>query len=292
MHRFEYAAPASLAEAVALLDRYGATARVIAGGTDLLTALKERWERPAYVISLGAIPGLSYITYDDADGLHIGAGATVRQVETSPIVCKLYPVLALAASTLASIQIRNLATVAGNICRASPSADMPPALLALDAAVQLTGPAGERTVPLAEFFTGPGRTVLSPNEILCEVQVPPVRPRSGAHYIKHSPRRAMDLATVGVAAALTMDGSFCCYAGLALGAVAPTPRRSRQAEALLIGQNLTPELLDAAAASAAAEASPISDVRSSALYRRKMVRVLARRSLRAALAQAQGDDLP
>jgi aerobic carbon-monoxide dehydrogenase medium subunit len=291
MHRFEYAAPASLAEAVALLDRYGTTARVIAGGTDLLTALKERWERPAYVISLGAIPGLSYITYDDADGLRIGAGATVRQVETSSIVRKLYPVLALAAATLASIQIRNLATVAGNICRASPSADMPPALLALGAAVQLTGPAGERSVPLAEFFTGPGRTVLSPNEILREIQVPPVRPRpgSGAHYIKHSPRRAMDLATVGVAAALALKGGVCCYAGIALGAVAPTPRHARQAEALLAGQVLTPELLDAAAEAAAAEASPISDVRGSALYRREMVRVLARRSLLAALAQAQGD---
>jgi aerobic carbon-monoxide dehydrogenase medium subunit len=272
---------------VALLDRYGATARVIAGGTDLLTALKERWERPAYVISLGAIPGLSYITYDDAGGLRIGAGATVRQVETSPIVRKLYPVLALAASTLASIQIRNLATVAGNICRASPSADMPPALLALDASVQLTGPAGERSVPLGEFFTGPGRTVLSPNEILCEIQVPPVRLHSGAHYIKHSPRRAMDLATVGVAAALALYGGYCYCARIALGAVAPTPQRARQAEALLFGQKITSELLDAAAQAAGAEASPISDVRGSALYRREMVRVLARRSLEAALAQAQ-----
>lgn len=144
MHRFEYLAPTSLSEAISLLDRYGASARVIAGGTDLLTALKERWERPAYVVDLGVIPGLSYITYDDDRGLLIGAGARVRQVETSPLVRAHYPAIAYAASTLASIQIRNLATVAGNICRASPSADMPPVLLALGAAVRLVGPGGER----------------------------------------------------------------------------------------------------------------------------------------------------
>ncbi len=188
MHRFEYCAPVSLAEAIALLDRHGNSARVIAGGTDLLTALKERWERPAFVIGLGAIPDLAYITYTPEVGLRIGAATTVRAVETSVAVRSNYPVLAYAASTLASIQIRNLATVAGNICRASPSADTPPALIVLGAQVKLAGPDGARLVALDDFFTGPGRTVRRPNEILTEISIPPPRPHSGAAYLKHSPR--------------------------------------------------------------------------------------------------------
>ena len=287
MHRFEYCAPESLAEAISLLDRFGTSARVIAGGTDLLTALKERWERPSYVIGLGAIPGWSYIEHDDASGLRIGAGTTVREVETSPLVRTGYPAIASAAATLASIQIRNLATVAGNICRASPSADMPPSLLALNASVTLTGPAGERQLPLSQVFTGPGRTVLRPNELLTEIQVPAVRPHSGACYIKHSPRRAMDLATIGIAAALTLENGLCRFVGIALGAVAPTPRRAREAEAVLEGHEPVPALLEHAAQVAASESSPIGDVRGSAAYRREMVRVLTRRALAQALEMAR-----
>jgi len=268
------------------MERYGDSARVIAGGTDLLTALKERWERPAYVIGIGAIPGLAGITYEEGIGLRIGAAATVRAVETSAVVRAKYPVLAYAASTLASIQIRNLATVAGNICRASPSADMPPALLVLDAAVVLAGPAGERVVPLAEFFTGPGRTVRQPNELLTEIRVPPPQPHSGAAYIKHSPRRAMDLAVVGVAAAVTRQDGLCCNVRIALGAVAATPRRAREAEMVLEGYEPTAARLEEAARVATTECSPISDVRGSADYRREMVRVHTGRALQQALESA------
>ena len=193
MHHFEYHSPANTAEAIALLDRYGSSARVIAGGTDLITALKERWEKPAQVINLSAISELRYIEYNPEHGLSIGSGTTVRAVETSLIVRQFYPVIASAAATLASIQIRNLATVAGNICRASPSADMPPALLVLDAVVHLAGPLGERSVPLCEVFTGPGKTVIAANEILTEISIPAPAAQSGAAYIKHSPRVAMDL---------------------------------------------------------------------------------------------------
>ena len=286
MHRFEYHAPTSTAEAIGLMERYGDSARVIAGGTDLLTALKERWERPAYVIGIGAIPGLASITYEEGIGLTIGAAATVRAVETSAVVRAKYPVLAYAASTLASIQIRNLATVAGNICRASPSADMPPALLVLDAAVVLAGPAGERSVPLAEFFTGPGRTVRQPNELLTEIRVPPPQPHSSAAYIKHSPRRAMDLAVVGVAAAVTRQDGLCCNVRIALGAVAATPRRAREAEMVLEGYEPTAARLEEAARVATTECSPISDVRGSADYRREMVRVHTGRALQQALESA------
>jgi aerobic carbon-monoxide dehydrogenase medium subunit len=286
MHRFEYCAPVSLAEAISLLDRHGDSARVIAGGTDLLTALKERWERPAYVIGLAAIPDLTYITFAEEVGLRIGATTTVRAVETSAAVRSNYPVLAYAASTLASIQIRNLATVAGNICRASPSADTPPALIVLGAQVKLAGPDGERVVALDDFFTGPGRTVRRPNELLTEIRIPPPRPHSGAAYFKHSPRRAMDLAVVGVAAALVLENGLCRDVRIALGAVAATPRRARGAEAALEGFEPTAARLEKAARVAATECSPISDVRGSADYRREMVRVNTERALQQALESA------
>jgi carbon-monoxide dehydrogenase medium subunit len=288
MHRFEYCAPTNLPEAISLLNRYGSSARLIAGGTDLLIALKERSDRPAYLINLAGMPELCFIDYDPADGLRIGAAVTVREVEKSALVRSCYPVITSAAASLASVQIRNLATVAGNICRASPSADLPPALLALGASVRLAGPAGQRVVALVDFFSGPGKTVLHPDEILTEILVPPVRPyRSGAVYLKHSPRRAMDLASIGIAAALTLDEGRCSAVGIAMGAVAPTPRRAPQAEAVLAGQRPTPELIERAAEAAACEASPISDVRASAAYRRQMVGVLVRRALQQALELAQ-----
>jgi aerobic carbon-monoxide dehydrogenase medium subunit len=287
MHRFELLRPESVTQATALLGRYGEQARLIAGGTDLLIALKEGLERPAVVVSLGAISDLSYIAYDDAQGLRIGAATTVREVEQSPVVRAKYPVLAGAARVLASIQIRNLATVAGNICRASPSADTPPALLVMDARVVAVGPSGERVIPLDRFFTGPGQTVLRPDELLVEIQAPPPLPNSAAVYVKHSPRRAMDLAVVGVAVLLALEDGRCSDARIALGAVAPTPRRVRAAEETLRGRQLTAERLEDAARAAAEESSPISDVRGSAKYRRRMVHVLTRRALDEALDQAR-----
>ena len=289
MHRFDYYSPTTLPEAFALLDRFGESARILAGGTDLLTALKERWETPPHVVDLRCLPGLDEIRYDPAEGLIIGARVTVREVETSPVVSRHYPALAYAASTLASIQIRNLATLAGNICRASPSADTPPILLALDASVSIAAPHGERTVPLDAFFTGPGRTVLARNELLTAIRIPPhLDCCFGAAYIKHSPRQAMDLAMVGVAAAVTLESGWITGARVALGAVAPTPRRSRRAEAALLGCRPTAQLLGEAGEAAAAECAPISDVRGTADHRRAMVAVDTRRALEQALAAAEG----
>ncbi|MCX7707134.1 MAG: xanthine dehydrogenase family protein subunit M [Anaerolineae bacterium] len=292
MHRFAYLEPATLHEAVAFLGQHGAQARVLAGGTDLLTALKEGWERPEWVVSIGRISDLNYVRYEPETGLRLGALASVRAVETSPEVRQHYPVLADAAGKLASVQIRNLATVAGNICRASPSADTIPALLVLDAEARVVGPNGDRRVPLAHFFTGPGRTVLGPAELLVEVLVPPPRPGTGAEYIKHSPRRAMDLAVVGLAALVVLDGSRCVDARIALGAVAPTPIRVHAAEEHLIGKEITPEAAEAAAQAAQAAAQPISDVRGTAAYRRKMVRVLTRRCILQAAERARSDGRP
>ena len=240
MRPFEYIEPSSITEAVAILARHGDRARVLAGGTDVLTALKEGWERPEWIISLGRIPDLATIRYDEREGLRIGALATVRSVETSPVVRSHYPALSVAAGSLASVQIRNLATVAGNLCRAAPSADMAPILVALQAEVKLVGPAGERMVALGSFFIGPGRTVLGRDELLTEIRVPPPSPGAGAAYLKHSPRRAMDLAVVGVAAAVALDGPIYRDARIILGAVAPIPLRAQLAERALIGQKGDP----------------------------------------------------
>jgi len=279
MHRFAYLEPTTLPEAVALLAQHGDHARVLAGGTDLLTALKEGWERPEWVVSIGRIADLNYVRYDSEIGLRIGALASVRTVEMSSEVRQHYPLLASAAGVLASVQIRNLATVAGNVCRASPSADTIPALLALDAEVRLIGPTGERLVPLAHFFRGPGRTALRQTELLAEIVIPPLRPNTGAAYIKHSPRRAMDLAVVGVATLVVLEGLRCVDARIALGAVAPTPLRVYAAEELLIGKELTPDVAEAAAEVAQAAAQPISDIRGTSTHRRRLVRVLTRRCI-------------
>jgi aerobic carbon-monoxide dehydrogenase medium subunit len=279
MHPFEYVEPTSITEAVAILARHGDRARVLAGGTDVLTALKEGWERPEWIISLGRIPDLATIRYDARDGLRIGALATVRAVETAPVVRSHYPALAGAAGSLASVQIRNLATVAGNLCRAAPSADMAPILVALQAEVKLVGPTGERIVALGSFFIGPGRTALNRDELLTEIRVPPSSLGAGAAYIKHSPRRAMDLAVVGVAVVMTLDGPICHEARIVLGAVAPIPLRAQLAEQALIGQRATSALAEAAGRIAASESQPISDVRGSASYRRAMVALLTKRAV-------------
>lgn len=283
MRPFEYAEPRSLDEAVALLASHRGQASVFAGGTDLFVEIKARVRRPDYVINLKRISGMDHLCYDEQSGLRFGALVTAREIETSPIVKEKYPGLAQAARELASIQVRNRATVAGNICRASPSADTPPPLIADGARVRIYGGAGERVVPLEEFFTGPGRTVLQPDEILVEVMVPPPLPRTGQVYIKHGRRKAMELATVGVAVTMALEGEVCREVRIVLGAVAPTPIRAREAESLLRGNAVDEAAIAGAAETAMREARPISDVRASAEYRREMVRVLTARALRQAL---------
>jgi carbon-monoxide dehydrogenase medium subunit len=289
MKRFEYFAPKTLDEAVALLGRYNGRASLLAGGTDLLVEIKERIRLPDYVINIKNIPGLDQLTYDDTAGLKIGALATVRAVETSPIVNRKYPGLAQAARELGSIQVRNRATVAGNICRASPSADTLPPLIADGASVKIYGPQGERQLLLEDFFTDPGQTVLAGDEILVEINVPDPPPQTGKAYLKHGRRKAMELATVGVAVALTLNGERCQQVRIVLGAVAPTPIRARQAEASLQGIMPDDKAITAAAEAAMAESRPISDVRSSADYRREMVRVLTGRAVKQALVLARED---
>jgi carbon-monoxide dehydrogenase medium subunit len=201
-------------------------------------------------------------------------------------VQKTYTALAEGGALVGSVQIRNLATVGGNLCNAAPSADLAPPLLALEAEAVIAGPAGKRQVPLADFFRGVRRTVLGPDELLVELVVPAPGRRSGGNYLRHTPRRELDIAVVGVASQVTLSDGVCARARIALAAVAPTPVRALAAERALEGQPLTSEQIERAAALAVEAAQPISDQRGSAEFRRHLVRVLTRRTLTTAFARA------
>ena len=287
MHDFDYFEPATLDEAVALLQRYGSSASLFAGGTDLLVQMREHVRRPGQVINVKKIAGLDELSYDEREGLSIGALTTTRAVETSALVRRHYASLCQAATHFASIQVRNRATVVGNVCRASPSADTLPPLIADGATLVLHGPQGDRRVAVEDFCTGPGRTQLAAGELATQLRVPAPPPHTGKVYIKHGRRVEMELATVGVAVTLTLDGSVCRDLRIVLAAVAPTPMRAKTAEALLRGQAIDAASMAAAAQAASAEARPIGDVRGSADYRRQMVAVLTRRALEQALQEAQ-----
>jgi carbon-monoxide dehydrogenase medium subunit len=291
MKPFDYFAPTTIDQAVRILDDYGGEARPLAGGTDLLTRMKRKQSTPRAVVNLKRIPGLNQITTNGE--LRLGALATLQDLIRSPIIQKNFPVLASTATKMAGVQVRSLATVGGNLCNASPAADMAPPLLALNARAVIAGRQGERAVPLDEFFLGPGRSALASNEILCEILVPQPDERAHASYLKLEHREAMDIAIVGVGVWIAIRNSWhipraiagqfaipnCDDIRIVLGAVAPTPIRARRAEGVLRGSELTEERIRQAARLAAEESQPIDDVRGSAWYRREMVEVLTRRQL-------------
>jgi carbon-monoxide dehydrogenase medium subunit len=242
--------------------------------------MKEKGLLPKYIVDLKRVPGLSGIRENSDGSISIGALTTMYTVETSPLLRRKYPFLSQSAAEVGSIQIRNRATVGGNMANATPSADVAPSLIALDAAAKIAGAAGERAVPLAQFFRGPGQTVMSSDEILTEILIPKTGSDLVGEYIKFSPRDMMDLAYVGVAVAYNLAADRTCSGvRVVLGAVAPTPIRARGSEALLEGKVLTEELAERVGDEAARESKPISDVRSSADYRRAMVGVMTKRAL-------------
>lgn len=285
MRRFELALPRSVDDCLKTLARRGGDAKVVAGGTDLLPQLKNGLLRPAFVVDLSGLAPLRRLTAG-RQGLRVGAGVTARQLELDPRVQKRYASLAEGGALVGSVQIRNLATVGGNLCNAAPSADLAPPLMALEAEAVIAGPAGKRQVPLADFFLGVRRTVLAPDELLLELVVPAPGRRSGGNYLRHTPRRELDIAVVGVASQLTLADGVCARARIALAAVAPTPVRALAAERALEGQPVTPEHIERAAELAVGAAQPISDQRGSAEFRRHLVRVLTRRTLTTAFARA------
>jgi CO/xanthine dehydrogenase FAD-binding subunit len=294
MQRFEYLEPRTLRQAISLLQQYGSQARIVAGSTDFLVRWRLGVWKPQYVVDLQHIPGLDRLSYSARNGLRLGPLVRVRTLETHPAVRQRYPALAAAAASFAGVQVRNLATVGGNICNASPAGDTLAPLLAFDAQCRIVGPDGERWLALDQLFQGPGRTALQSGEILAELRLPPPLPNTGSLYIKHSPRGAMDIATVGVASVVSLQdrGRVCREVKIAMGAVAPTPIRAHSAEAVLRGQAVTPELLQRAAQEAQQLARPIDDVRASSGYRKSVVAVLAQRTLERAVEMAGGLEMP
>lgn len=301
MKKFDYLRPKSLEEVLSLLNQYGDRAKIIAGGTDVIVMIKQKKIAPEVLISLQEIPELRQIHFNDV--LKLGPMVTHRMIEKSDFVRKQFSALSDAVNVLGSIQIRNVATIGGNICTAAPSADTVPPLLVLGAQVQLKSLKGERELPLDHFFKGPGETVIEKGEILKGIFIPPLPPHTGSAYWKHQRRQALDLPILGVAVLLSLDRStvtcsdlictsspistvlhalereelICKEVRIALGVAAPTPMRAIQAEGLLRGKKLSDELLWEVAEMAAKEAQPRDTIRGEAWYRREMIRVFVKR---------------
>ena len=275
MKTFEHYAPDSIEELLEML-KSKPNAKLIAGGTDLLLQMKQGTAQPETVISLKNVEELRGFSVSK-NGYRLGAGMTLRGITRSNELTQNFPGLVYAAGVVASEQIRTLATLGGNICNASPSADMVPPLIALDAVVQLVSNQGQRDLSLSDFFKGPGESVLKSGEIMHSIFLP--HPSGNMIYSKHAPRKFMDLAVVSVAVRLAKKNGKINEARVALGAVGPVPFRAEKTEALLAGQTLTTELMLEAGEMAAGECVPIDDIRGSAWYRKRMVKVHVRRNL-------------
>jgi CO/xanthine dehydrogenase FAD-binding subunit len=268
-------------EAVGFLQDHGQSARPLMGGTDLFANMRDGKLRASILVDIKGLPGIRYIVYDPQAGLTVGAAVTMNELASHPGVLAHYPLLAQAAEAVASYQIRNRATIGGNLCNASPCADTAPAVLALEAEFVLYGPQGERTVAASDFFIGPGKTVLQPGELMMTICFPPPPARAAACYLKLGRCRSGDLSVVSVAVLGLAAGAGGGYRfRIGLGSVAPTPIRAAEAESFLAANPPGEEAFDAAAERAMAVASPITDVRATAEYQKAMVRVLTRRGLR------------
>lgn len=286
MRAFEYHAPASLHEAHELLSRYGEDAKLIAGGTGLVIFMKQRLVQPARVVSLRTVPGLDRIAHVNG-ALSIGAMTTHRAMERSAAVREAASILAETYSHVATVRIREAATVGGGLAHADPTQDTPLAFLVLDASVRLTASRGERTVPLDGFFQDHYTTIIAPDEVLTEVVVPRPAAPTGCAFLKFLPHSVADYPTVSVAARISLDErGLCREARIALGSVGSVPLRARGAERMLAGNKIVPELIRAAADTVGPEVDPISDLRGSADYKRKMAIVFTRRALEQAAARA------
>jgi len=274
---FEYFTPENLAAALQIFSDFGQEARPISGGTDLLLQMRLGEIAPKALVNLTRVAELRDSPAPGGTPYFLAALTTLQELGQSESIRIRFPALAKTAATMASVQVRNLATVGGNLCNAAPSADLAAILLALGAIARVVGPRGERRVPLEGFFLGPGRTVLASDELLLGLEIPD--PAGDSLYVKHSLRTFMDIAIVGVAVSLQQEDGRCASARIGMGAVAPTPTRAPAAEAELTGHRLTPDRIERAARAAAAESRPIDDLRASAWYRKRMVEVLTRRAL-------------
>jgi carbon-monoxide dehydrogenase medium subunit len=291
---FDYFEPETLSEASRIQSEKGEGAYLLAGGTDLLVRMKRGEIRPSALINLKRIPGLYGIEENPEKGLSIGALTPISALEQSSLVRGKYPVLYQAAGLLGSPSIRNLATLGGNIGRASPASDMASPLMVLTACVSVEGPGGKREIPLESIFAGPGKTTLKPGEVITSFRLPEMPSRSGAVYLKLGRREGMDLALVAVAVFLNFAGGKGQpeEVRVALASVAPIPIRARKAEEELLSGPLTEDRVRRAALAAVSDSSPLSDMRASAAYRKEMIRVLTCRAIEKARQRAEGGAVP
>jgi carbon-monoxide dehydrogenase medium subunit len=301
MKKFDYFRPKTFEEALTFLAEYGEKAKLIAGGTDVIVMIKQKAIAPDVLISLQGIPGLDKMKYNGS--LSIGPMVTHRAIEKSDVIRKNFSALADAVDYLGSVQIRNVATIGGNVCTAAPSADTATPLLVLGTQVKIKNLKEERTLPIEQFFKGPGESALKTGEMVKELWVPELLPNTGSAYYKLQRRLALDLPILGVSVLLSLDKNkvtcsdllctaspissilhkmeedeiICKDVRIALGVAAPTPMRALKAEALLRGKKLSDELLEEAANTASQEAQPRDSLRGEAWYRKDMVRVLVKR---------------
>jgi carbon-monoxide dehydrogenase medium subunit len=301
MKKFDYFRPKTFEEALTLLAQYGEKAKLIAGGTDVIVMIKQKAMTPDVLISLQGIPGLDQMKYNGS--LSIGPMVTHRAIEKSEVIRKNFSALADAVDYLGSIQIRNVATIGGNVCTAAPSADTATPLLVLGTQIKIKNLKEERTLPVEEFFKGPGESTLKKGEMVKELLIPKPVPNTGSAYYKLQRRLALDLPILGVSVLLSLDKNkvtcsdllctaspissilhkmeedeiICKDVRIALGVAAPTPMRALKAEALLRGKKLSDELLEEVANVASQEAQPRDTLRGEAWYRKDMVRVLVKR---------------
>ncbi len=299
----DYFVPKTLEEAVSLLFKYEKKAKIIAGGSDLVPRIKSGEVQSDVFVNICSISKLNFISYEPSAGLRIGAVTPISTIENSSVIQNNFGILAQAAGMMGSPTIRHKATIGGNLCNAAPSADIAPPLIVLSAKVKVTGKRGGRIIPIDDFFTAPGETLLNPGEIVTEIQIPTIPINSGATYVKQKRRHGADLAVVGVAALVTIASDVhnlgvlpriadtpnmrLLDVKIALGAVAPTPIRAKQAESILKQRQIDDKLLEEACQAASDESNPIDDARSSAEYRKKMVKILTKTAITQAIDRVQ-----
>ena len=283
---FDYFSPTTLDEALSLLQDHGDDAKILAGGQSLIPAMRYRLAVPGVLIDINGLAGLEYVREDNG---HLAIGAMTREsdLEASPLVKEKYHLLADTAEVIADPLVRNMATVGGNLAHSDPANDHPATMLAYNAEIIALGPAGTRVIPIDDFFTGLFENALDENEILTQIRLPRPGPNSGGAYIKVE-RKVGDYAISAVAVQLTMAGDTCTEARIGLTNLSPVPMRAKNAEQALIGQVVTPAVLEAAGQAAAAECNPSADLRGSVDYKRDLTRVLTKRALTKAIERAKG----
>jgi aerobic carbon-monoxide dehydrogenase medium subunit len=287
LHAINYEAPGTLDQAINILKTHGENARPFVGGTDIIIQLRAGLRRTEHLVDVKKIKELNTLSFDAKKGLRLGAAVPCIEIYENDQMRRHYPGLTEAAHLIGSLQIQNRASVGGNLCNGSPAADTTPALIALGARARVVGPKGEREVPVDTFVVSPGRTVLQPGELLVDLLIAPPPPHSSDAYLRFIPRNEMDIAVVGVGAALTLDGDKVTAARISLGAVAATPLLASKAADALIGKKLDDASLEAAGRAASDATSPIDDMRGTAEYRRHITGVLTRRAVSIAAERAK-----